>query len=190
MREGSRRPNRNSLRKCWNCWTAVIALFAQRHPARRRVDPRAYAALRRELMAVCRSLAEANLRHRAYYTGLEEMVRPWLNLRVLARTDRGLLGTLLQRCREVEYELNGRRWRLELPRSVRRAMVILSGGAIALGLVSVLTVIGFPVIATLRDVSDSIWFAIKYATGVQKLAAVAVTIVVVSIYTVSRSARA
>jgi hypothetical protein len=56
--------------------------------------------------------------------------------------------------------------------------------------VSVLTVIGFPVIATLRDVSDSIWFAIKFADGVQKLAVVAVTIVVVSIYTVSRSTRA
>src|SRR5262249_16392728 len=82
-------------------------------PARRRVDPRAYTTLRNELIAACRSLAETDGERRSYYAALEDMVRPWLSLRVLARTDREILITLLSHCRELERKVTGRRRVLE-----------------------------------------------------------------------------
>jgi hypothetical protein len=190
MRVQRRRTDREILRDCWSRWTAIIGLFAWRRPARRRVNPRDFAALRTELIAVCRSLAEADSQTGSYYGGLEEMVRPWLNLQVLDRTDQEILLMLLVQCREVERELNGRRWRLELPLHLRPAVRLASTGIVVVGLVLVLQVIGFSVIGTLRDVCNTIWLTVKYADNLQKLSAIAVLIILAAMYTVSRSARA
>src|SRR5215469_10572806 len=89
------RAERELLRDRWSRWTAIVALHARRRPARRGVDPRTYATLRDDLIAACRSLAEADDERRAYYSALEDLVRPWINPRVLAGTDREILSTLL-----------------------------------------------------------------------------------------------
>jgi len=190
MRGERRKTDRDVLRDCWGRWTAILALFAQGRPARRRVDPRAYAALRQELIAACRSLAEADGPERPFYAGLEETVKPWLKLSVLERTDREILAGLLLHCREVERKLNGRRWRPAWPRDWRPAMAIVAAGAVIGGLVWLLSPGGLSILNTLRDAADTIWLTIEYADNTQKWSAIAVIIVLASMFIVSRTARA
>jgi hypothetical protein len=180
--------SRKLLRKCWGRWTAIVSLFAKRRPARQRIDPRAYAALRKDLIAACKSLAGADGERRSYYRALEETVRPWLSLRVFARTDREILSRLLDHCRDVERELWGRRWRLHWPRDFR-PMSMITVGTAAMGLAWILLELGGPVAVAARDTVDTAWLTIKYSNGYYKLAVLAVLIVVGAMYTISRSVR-
>src|SRR5262245_19043653 len=98
-------PDLAALRQHWGLWTAMVELFARRSRARR-VDPREYQALHRDLLAACRGAAEAaEESRRPFYERLEELARPWLSPRVLERTDRDMLLDLLDRCREAGREL-------------------------------------------------------------------------------------
>jgi len=183
--------DRDVLRDCWGRWTAILSLFARGRPARRRLDPGAYAALRNELIAACRSLAEADGPERPFYAGLEETVKPWLNLGVLGRTDREILTGLLLHCREVERQLNGRKWRPALPRHWGPAMAIVAVGAVICGLVwLLLPMADLSVLNTLRDAAVTVSLTIKYADSSQRWSAIAVIIVVAAMYIVSRSAKA
>src|SRR6516162_2708861 len=92
---------RAELKVLWGRWTEVIALYAFRRQHRPSLDPRAYATLRIQIIAACQSLAETDGQQGSYYAGLEEMVRPWLSLDVLGRTDNELLACLLTRCRQI-----------------------------------------------------------------------------------------
>jgi hypothetical protein len=191
MRRGNPDATRERLREDWGRWTTIVWLFTRRRPSRRRIDPRAYAALRDDLLAACRSLAEAETdgMKRSYYAGLEETVRPWLSPRVLARTDREILSALLHRCREVERELSGRRWTLEWPARLGPGARIIAAGVVILGLAWILMAFGVPVVSALRDVADTAWLSVKYADGFHKLSAVAVLFVAALMYTISRSVR-
>jgi hypothetical protein len=176
------------LREHWVQWTAIVSLFARRRPARRRIDPRAYAALRKDLMTTCRTLAEADGERRSWYLAMEETVRPWLSPRVLARTDREILSTLLDRCRELERELVGRRrwpaWSADFG-----TVSLFAGGTAAVGLAWVLVEFGALLFAAGRDAADTAWLAIKYASGFHKQSLVAVLIVIGAIFTIMRSVR-
>ncbi len=180
----SRAP-RQALQEDWSHWTAIIALFARRRPARRRVNPRAYASLRKDLIATCRSLAETDGERSAYYAALEEIVRPWLSPRVFARTDREILFTLLHRCREVEQELTGRKPRPEWMRGFELGP-ILAAGVLVVGLVGVLGKFGPPVLVALRDVAETAWLALKFADDLRLYSVLAVIIIVAAMYVVSR----
>jgi hypothetical protein len=140
-------------------------------------------------MAACRSLAEADEERRPYYTALEETVRPWLSPRVLARTDREILSTLLDRCRAVERELGGRRWTPEWPRDRWPGWMFIAG-AVGLVLAWSLPEFSHPAVEAARDVADAAWLTIKYAGGYYKLSALAVLIVAGAVYTIARSVRA
>ncbi|MGO9469408.1 MAG: hypothetical protein ACLQIB_08595 [Isosphaeraceae bacterium] len=190
MTAEKRKTDRDVLRDCWGRWTTILAQFAQNRPARRRLDPRAYAALRHELIAACRSLAEAAGPERLFYVGLEETVKPWLNLRVFERTDREILGKLLLHCREVECKLTGGRSSRTWPVHWKPAMAIVAIGAMVGGLVWLLPTQGLSALNTLRDAADTTWLTIKYADNLQKTAGVAVIIVAASIYIASRGTRA
>jgi hypothetical protein len=190
MRGERQRTDFDVLRDRWVRWTAILSLFALGRPARCRLDPGAYAALRNELIAACRSLAETDGPERAFYESLEEMVKPWLNLRALDRTDREILTGLVLRCREVESKLSGRKWKPALPRQGGPAMAIVAGGAVLSGLGWLLLPTGsLSVLNTVRDAVDTIWFMIKFADDWQKASAFAVIVVVAAIYVVSRSAK-
>jgi hypothetical protein len=134
-----RRPGRDggpaelgALRARWRRWTAVVALFANRHRGRRRVDPRAYGEVHRALTEACRTLAAGGEEHgRDYFRGLEGLVQPWLDTSVLAKADREILVDLLARCRKVEKELGGR---VERPAAVR---------CVVLGLTALATLAAF-----------------------------------------------
>jgi hypothetical protein len=188
MTGGNSRASRDRLRFHWSRWTAIVALFARRRPARRRVDSVAYAALRNELIAVCRSLAEEDGERRAYYTALEETVRPWLSPRALARTDRELLFMLLDHCREVERELGGRRW---VPNRLFHFNLVpwIATGAVVFGLAWFLLEFGLPVLEALRDLIATAWLTIQYSSNFLKLSVLAVVLVVASSYAISRTAR-
>jgi hypothetical protein len=96
------------LRRLWHRWVPVVELFALRRRGRRRVTPRGYQALYEELLAACRAHGEtARNGDRAYYDGLEGLVRPWLNLRAFEKADRDILFDLLERCREADRRMGG-----------------------------------------------------------------------------------
>jgi hypothetical protein len=178
------------LRDCWGRWTAIVALFAQGRPAGRRLDPCAYADLRRELIAVCRSLAQADGPERRFYAGLEETVKPWQYLRVFEHTDREILAGLLLRCREVERQLNRTKSRPVWQRRWRPAMAIVAGGAVIGGLIwFLLSMADLPVLYSVRDSADTIWLMIKSADNWQKGLAIAVVVVAAAMFIVSRSAK-
>ena len=139
MRGEKQRSDRDVLRDCWSRWTTIVSLFAESSSARRRLDASAYASLRSELIAACRSFAHADGSERPFYAGLEETVKPWLNLRVFDHTDREILSGLLQHCREVESKLNGRQRRRALPLLWKPAMAIITGGVVIGGLVGLLS---------------------------------------------------
>jgi hypothetical protein len=178
------------LRDCWHRWTAIVELFARGRGSRHRLDACAYADLRRELIAVCRSLAQADGPERRFYAGLEETVNPWLYLRVFESADKEILAGLLLRCREVERKLNGTQSRLAWLRHWRPTMAIVAGGAVIGSVVwHLLAMADLPVIYTLRDSADTIWLTIKSTDDWQKGCAIAVLVVVGAMFIVSRSAK-
>jgi hypothetical protein len=179
------------LQDCWGRWTANVALFAQGRRARHRLDPCDYAALRRELMAVCRVLAKADGPERRFYAGLEEMVNPWLYLREFEGTDRETLAGLLVRCREVESKLSGRKRKPASPRRWVRALALAVGGAVTGGLIWVLlTTAGRSVLYAVRDSADTIWLLIRSAPNWQKGSVIAMIVAAAAIFIASRTARA
>jgi hypothetical protein len=189
MRDRRKQSDRERLRKYWRRWTEVIALFAEPGSAHDRVVARDYAALRNNLIGLCRSLADTDSEESAYYASLEEMVQPWLNPRVLAGTDRELLATLLLRCRGVEKELKGRIVRSGVSSGFRLALLIIAGSAAVFGAAWVIQMWDLPVLHRLRDSTDWIMWRIRRASDLEKLFAAALVIAVVSIYTASRASR-
>jgi hypothetical protein len=106
-----------SLRPCWGRWTAVVELFANRRPGRRRVDPQAYLEVHRGLTEACRTSVDRGEEPGPdFFRRLEGLVLPWLDTSVLAKADREILLDLLAPCRDVEKEL---RCRVESPATVR-----------------------------------------------------------------------
>jgi hypothetical protein len=177
-----------SLATHWRRWSAVVELFARRRPARRRVDPREYRALYCELTASCRDLASAgDEAGRAYYERLEATVRPWLSLRALEHADREVLGSLLDRCRQVDRELGG--WSLPIYR-VLALTVLLPSALVAL---SALTWNArgslFTVVELMQDWSNVIWFATRRASDLEKLFALGLILISTSIIMISCTAR-
>ncbi len=149
-----------------------------------------YNMLHRELLTTCRSLADsAGEESRAYYEGLEELARPWLNPKTLAQADREILDGLLARCRSVEAELGGRSW-------FSAALGLTSRGllpvAVLAGSIFLLGASGVDFVAALdhaRGWSDVIWIALRRTSDLQRLAIVTVSVLLASVYGVSRTAR-
>jgi hypothetical protein len=103
------RQRTRTLRVLWQRWTGVVALFANRAPGRRRLDPAEYERLYRELLRACEAAAEsADPRSTAWLADLQHLVRPWLSSTALQQADQELLTDLLARCRRVEEQLGGR----------------------------------------------------------------------------------
>ena len=97
-----------ALKIRWRRWVKIVELFARERPLRRRVDPRAYGVLHKELISSCRSLAvSANEVDAAVYRYMEDIVQPWLSPVVLARADREILLDLLDCCQQVERGVDG-----------------------------------------------------------------------------------
>ncbi len=185
--------DQDALRDYWGRWTAIVALFARQRPGRHKLDPCDYADLRRELIAVCRSLAQAGSADRRFYARLEEMVSPWLYLRVFESTDRELLAGLLVRCREVESKLSGGKSRPDRQSHWRAAIAIAT--VVGVGVIGglawlLLSMANLPVLYTVRDSADTIWLMIKGTENWMKGSVIAMIVVGVAMYLASRTARA
>ncbi len=190
MRDRSRGTGPEALRASWRRWTAIVELFARRRLARRRVDPRAYRTLHRELIAACRSLADsAGEESRAYYEGLEVLARPWLSPRILAHADPEILDSLLAHCRQVEAELGVRRRFSAIPIGAIKALLPVSA---LVGFLLLLWAAGVdmaPALDQARGWSDVIWFSVRRSSDMQKLALVTALVILASVYGVSRTAQ-
>jgi hypothetical protein len=177
-----------SLAAHWRRWTAVVELFARRRRARRRLDPREYHALYCELTATCRDLASAaDGSGRDYFERLEATVRPWLSLRALERADGEVLSSLLDRCRQVDRELGGRSL---ANYGVLALTVLLPPALVALSALA-WNARGsfFMVVDFVQDWSNAIWFATRRASDLEKLFALGLILISVSIIMISSTTR-
>jgi hypothetical protein len=154
------------------------------------VDPVAYETLYGQLIDACRSVVDsAEGEKPGYSEGLEGLVRPWMNPRTLAHTDREILEDLLARCRQVERELRGHRARSPCLTRIVKVSPVAVGMVGGLFLLRNPDVDLVPVIGLLRAWSDPIWLAARGSTELQRLGVVAAAVIVVSIRIVSRTAR-
>jgi hypothetical protein len=182
-------PETIALKIRWRRWVKIIGLYARKRPARRRVDPRAYSILHKELIASCRSLAASANEDAAIYRYIEDIVQPWLSPVVLERADREILLDLLVCCQQVERAFIGRHRSLPLPLVLVLALVV-SSFVFLWTLDRGLTAgAAQTVLSRLRSILDDVWCAATWSSDAQRLAFVTVVLVIVSIVNVSRTAR-
>jgi hypothetical protein len=168
----------------------TVALFARHRAARKWVDPQAYAATHRELIARCKAVAEtANEVEAAFYRYMEDLAQPWLDPGTLARADRDIAVDLLMRCREVERQLGGRRFFCSPPLAWTPVGVTALIFAITLVTSRNARVLLSGPMGYARGWVDDIVFRVTHSTDTERLFSVACILVAVSIYSVSRTAR-
>ena len=193
MRRREHSPEKIALRRCFSRWAAIVELFARKRPARKRVDPRAYVTLHRELIASCRVLAaSANEVEAASYRYLEDLAQPWLDLAVLdraSRADRDIHFDLLILCKHVQAQLGGRSWIRVL---LARGTSLFPGASF---LAIMLLCMGWfsAVLSTMldraRSWSDNLYIRVNHPTDLERLFVVGLVLVVVSSHAISRIAR-
>ena len=191
-----RRTDRDILRDCLTRWTDVLSLFERSDPARHRLETDAYAALRDELIAACRLCAvRARLLggsdpEGAFYAGLEEIVKPWLDLHMVDRTDREILASVMEHCKQVESQLKGAKWKPEASSRRLSPVVIAVGGTVIFALIClVVMAIDLSSLGELREATDTLWLKIKLAESWLKWSAVGVVVALGLIFIVSQSTK-
>jgi hypothetical protein len=190
MRRRSEPPEVAALKARWCRWVEVVELFARRRPGRRRVDSREYVVLYNQLIQDCHGLGDsANEVERSFYRYLEGLVRPWLAPGVLARSDRDLLLDLLARCRQAERQLGIRSWTPAVPDWAPRAIMLSLFAAAGIALFVTGAGGWLSALGRLRGWSDDLWFAVKYSRDVERLCFVGIVLIVISMFTISRTAR-
>jgi hypothetical protein len=190
MRQRQRSPEEKALRKRFHQWAEIVEVFARRRAARKRVDPRAYIALRREVIEECQRLADsANEVDGAFYRYIENLVQPWLDLSVLARGERDILFDLLLRCRHVQTQLGGQAWHQAIPSWRAAVAVALMFFAIILLFLGRVPVSLRTILNGARDWADHIYIQVVRSTELERLFFVGCVLVVVSMFVVMRTAR-
>src|SRR5439155_23890774 len=95
-----------ALKEHWRQWTGIVERIAQRRGRLSPGDAGSYPALHEALLAACSDrAAAAQGADQAFFERLSGLVRPWLTVEALARTDHKTLGHLLRRCHEVTRAL-------------------------------------------------------------------------------------
>ncbi len=179
-----------ALKIRWRRWVKIVELFARERPLRRRVDPRAYGVLHKELISSCRSLAaSANEVDAAVYRYMEDIVQPWLSPVVLARADREILLDLLDCCQQVERALMGRSRSLPLPLVLLLASFVSCIVFLWMLDRGITAEAAHVVLSRMRIISDDVWFAVTWSSDGQRLCFVTAILVILSIVSVSRTAR-
>jgi hypothetical protein len=190
MKRRQQSPDRRVLQKCWGQWTEIIELFALRRRARKRLDPRAYVELHRELTERCRVLARSsNDVEAAFYRYLEDLVQPWLDLAILTRCERDILFDLLIRCRQIETQLGGRSWFRSVPAWCPPALVAMFFFAIMLLWMGRFSILLTTILNHARDWSDDLYLRAIHSSDAERLFLIGCILVAISIYAVSRTAK-
>ena len=179
-----------ALKIRWRRWVKIVELFARERPFRRRVDPRAYGVLHKELISSCRSLAaSSNEVDAAIYRFMEDIIQPWLSPVALARADREILLDLLDCCEQVERALIGRSRSLPLPLVLLLASFVSCFVFLWMLDRGITAEAAHLVLSRMRVISDDVWFAVTWSSDGQRLCFVTALLVVLSIVSVSRTAR-
>jgi hypothetical protein len=190
MRRQGEPPEVVAMKARWCRWVEVVELFARRRAGRRRIDVEGYAVLYKELIQDCRALAEsANEVEASFYRYLEDLVRPWMDPGVLARSDRDILLDLLVRCRQAERQLGIRTWLRSIPDWAPRALVMSLVAAAGITLFVAGAGGWLAALDRLRGWSDDVWFAVRNSSDVERLCVIGIVMTIVSIFTVQRTAR-
>jgi hypothetical protein len=180
-------PRVRVLRRCWQQWVEVVALFAQRRRTRHRLRDGEYQSLHGRLIRVCRSLARAaEGTQRAYYQKLEALARPWLTTRVMEQTDQKILLNLLARCRQVGRELGGWDRGVIARRSMLLGLATAAGAGLGLALMNAG---GLARLAAelLQDVRLQLHWATRQATAIELWMASGAVLVLIALFVVWRA---
>jgi hypothetical protein len=113
------------LRKAWAQWLALVESSARGRPIR--CDEQAYRVLHCSLLEMCRSRIDPADGASEVYRHLESTLEPWVSPTAFHAADETTLATLVERCRQLDYALRGKR------RGKGIALVLL---ALLLGLVA------------------------------------------------------
>jgi hypothetical protein len=173
----------------WHRWTCIVDVLASGRSVRAPIGIEEYRELYRRLTTHCRELAgSAEGAERKLRETMIATVRPWLSPQALERADREILGFLLQRCRRIERALGVRTGVLTL---LRRAAPLFLAPAISV-LVVVAWTLNNPHISPVGAVRfrwAMLWLSLRRASDLEKLCLAGIILILVSIYTVSRTAR-
>lgn len=93
--------------RLWRRWVGFLeTIIAGRGPSRLHGD--VYQTIHTLLLQACRAAIDACSvpERRAFYEECLSIAQPWLNLQTFAHADSAMLISLLQRCRQIEVELN------------------------------------------------------------------------------------
>jgi hypothetical protein len=171
-------------------WIHIVDLFANRRAARQKVDPVAYRELHKEIIEHCRAIAApANEVDAVFFHYVRDLVRPWLTPTVLSRADSEILLDLLARSRQVERQLGLSSWRTQVARWALPVLIfslVAFVGILALGVNNDFSHIALD---RLHVWSDDAWIAIKRTSDIERASVVGIILIIVSIVTVSRTAR-
>jgi hypothetical protein len=190
MRRREQSPEKIALRNCWGRWTDIVEVFARRRQARKRIEGGAYVKLHREVVERCRLLAaSANEVEKTFYSYLEDLARPWLDLAVLDRAERDILFDLLIRCQDAEKQLAGRTRRRSRMTGAKPAMLGAIIFVIVLLWTSRFSVLSSIILDHVRSLSDDFYFRVVHSSDLERLFVVGCLLVATSIYTVSRTAK-
>jgi hypothetical protein len=178
----------DELKAHWRSWTSIVSLFARRKRGRRRVEHEAYVELHAALINCCHSLANMfDGEEKAYFQGLEQIARPWVDPQSFRAADREILDDLLKVCRKAERELGNWRWSLpNLP--LGRATVVAATLATLYVALWVTDLAWASFFRMGTSWTESLWIYIGRTGYYQYLFIPAVVVVAVSSYVVSRSA--
>jgi serine/threonine protein kinase len=183
-----------NLLRPWRQWTAVVTSCATRCGLSR-LNTEKYRALYQRVLHACRAHADADPARADFFQHLEALVRPWLTLQTLQRTDAAMLGALARQCRQVEWELSGGREPLSSGKWIALLLLLLGPPA----LVGWLWTHGSRWLASLHDPvgrASSIEAALREfgawleAHPTWGLLVLVPTVVVLGLYWVSRTPRA
>lgn len=95
------------LFRLWHRWLGLLeTIIAGRGPSH--VDSDTYQTTHALLLQACRAAIDAcpAPERRAFYEECLSIAQPWLKLKSFHHTDADMLHSLLQRCRQIEVELN------------------------------------------------------------------------------------
>lgn len=95
------------MSRLWRRWSDLVhTIVAGSGPSR--VNPDAYRSVHTSLLHACRAALDACTvpERRAFYEECLSIVRPWLNLQSFVHTEPMMLESLLQRCKQIEFELH------------------------------------------------------------------------------------
>jgi len=183
----------NDLRELWSQWTSVVERIARRRKIRRAVSPGEYRALHDTMMIACR-------KQRADGSGpwqqlAEQMVRlgePWVTLEALKSSNQRILLDLLDRCREVDAEMNGKRLPLLHSRRFVGSALLMVALILAVALLYFAPVGETslsPATAEIGSMFKRLMFRIRWSSFIERFSVVTVIVVVVAILLGTRSDR-